>query len=212
MIKQRVPFFANTEDDTHCYQAAIASVLKYFQPNKSYSFKDLDKMSAKKEGLWTWQTQMIINLLKEGFDVVDIDSFDILAFVKDGGEYLRKKYGDEVAKQQIKNSDIVQEQRLYAEYLKLNKHIQRIPKIDDIKSLLAKGYLVVCNINSRALSNKDGYVGHYVVIFQADDKDIYFHDPGLPPLSNRKETIENFTRVWAYPNVEAKNLTAFKLA
>ena len=209
MIKQRVPFFSNSEDNTHCYQAAINSVLKYFQPNKEYSFKELDEMSAKKEGLWTWQTQMILNLLKVGFDVVDIDDFDISKFVESGEEYLKEKYGNEVAVQQVKNSDIEQEQELYAEYLVLNKHIQRIPNIKDIKLLLEKGYIIICNINSRVLNNKEGYAGHFIVVFKADDKEIYYHDPGLPPFPNRKETFEKFNSAWAYPNEEAKNLTAF---
>ena len=211
MIIKNVPFFSNTSDNTHCYQAAIASVLKYFQPEVNYSFKELEKMSAKKEGLWTWPTQMILNLLNKGFEIIDVDDFDIAKFVKDGEDYLKEKYGKEVADKQIKYSDIKQEQTLYAQYFKLKKHSQRVPTLKEMSSIINNGSLIICNINARMLSNKGGYSAHSVVLFGIDDKFVYLHDPGLPPLPNRKVTIEDFNKAWAYPNKEAKNLTAFKL-
>lgn len=45
MIIQNVPFYSNTPDDTHCFQAVLKMVLKYFQPEKYYSFEQLDKLS-----------------------------------------------------------------------------------------------------------------------------------------------------------------------
>lgn len=206
-----VPFYANTEDDMHCYQAAIASVLKYFQPDKDYTFSQLDEMSAKKEGLWTWQSQMSINLINAGYEVISVDDFDMQGFVSEGGEYLRRKYGNDVAETQIKNSDIKQEQQLEAELLEIGNHTQRIPTIDDIRSMLQKGYLLICNVNSMALNDAEGYVGHFVVVFGVNGNQILFHDPGLPPTPNRAETIEKFTKAWAYPNEEHKNLFAYKL-
>lgn len=210
-VRHDVPFYANSEDDTHCYQAAIASVLKYFQPDKDYTFDQLDEMSAKREGLWTWQTQMSINLINAGFDVVSIDDFDISAFVNEGEEYLRRKYGDDVAEAQAKHSDIKQEQELSAKYLEIGEHIQRIPSIEDVKLMLEKGYLIICNVNSMALSGNEGYVGHFVVVFGVDGEQILFHDPGLPPTPSRTETIELFNKAWAYPNEGARNLVAYKL-
>lgn len=78
-------------------------------PKRDYSFRELDKLTAKVKGLWTWPTQGLINLYKTGFSIIDIDDFDIEEFVKNGGKYLTKKYGKEVGKAQIINSNIEQE-------------------------------------------------------------------------------------------------------
>jgi hypothetical protein len=61
---QAVPFFANTPDDTHCFQAVIRGILKYFLPDRKFSWEELDRMSAQKPGMATWPQQMLINLLR----------------------------------------------------------------------------------------------------------------------------------------------------
>lgn len=208
----RIPFYPNTPDDTHCYQAALKMVLKYFLPDKEYSWDKLEKLTAKVEGLWTWPTQGLINLHKMGFNVVDIEDFDIYEFIKEGDKYLIKKYGEEVGSAQIKHGDIEQEKRIYKEYLQLNLHQQRLPDIDDIEKLLEGGYLVICNVNSHLLNDETGYAGHFAVIYDYDGKCFFLHDPGLPPLEARKVTYEDFTKAWEYPDKTAKNIQAFKLA
>ncbi len=210
-MKRKIPFYSNTPDDTHCFQAAIKSVLKYFLPEKEFSFKKLEKMSAKKEGLWTWATAMMINLHKMGFDLVDIDTFNIQKFIKNGGEYLIEKYGKEVGNAQIEHSDINQEKRLFRKYLPLHIHKTTLPSVSDIKKLVDHGYLVVCLVNSYALNAEKRYAGHFVVIFDYDANNLYMHDPGLPPRPNRKVNFKQFLKAWEYPDKKARNLTAYKL-
>ncbi|MCL5438519.1 MAG: peptidase C39 family protein [Patescibacteria group bacterium] len=210
MFRCNVQFYSNTPDDTHCYQAAICMVLKYFLSKKEFDWKKLEKLSAKKNGLWTWPTQSLINFHKMGFSIIDMDNFNIEEFIKNGGNYLIKKYGKEVGEAQIKHSDIENERRIYKKYLKLNLHQQKLPSIKDIKNLLYKGYLIICNVNSKALNNKNGYCGHMVVVCGYDDKNLYLHDPGLPPLKNRKISYRLFNKAWGYPNKDANNLTGFK--
>lgn len=210
MVVYDVPFYANTSDDTHCYQAALRSVLKYFLPGEEYTWEELERMTAKREGLWTWPTQGLLTLQKKGFDVVDISPFDIRAFIQSGGEYLLQEYGKEVADEQVKHSDIPQEQSLYQEFLQSNTYEKRLPAVDDIKAFLDKGYLVICNVNSMALNGKSGYVGHFVVVIGYDGERLYLHDPGLPPHENRKVSYEQFIKAWEYPNEKAKNVVAIR--
>lgn len=210
-MKYKVPFYSNTPDNTHCHQASIKSVLKYFVFNRNFSFSQLDKLSDKKEGLWTWGQRSNINMIKMGFDVVDIDDWNIDEFVKTGRKYLIKKYGKEVADIQEKNSDLESARKNYKEFGTYKVHENRVAEVSDIKNLLKEGYLVCCNINSKALNNIKGYSGHYVVIFGYDKINLLLHDPGLPPQPNRKVTYEQFTKAWAYPDKGAQNLTAFRL-
>ncbi|PJE63370.1 hypothetical protein COU89_03690 [Candidatus Roizmanbacteria bacterium CG10_big_fil_rev_8_21_14_0_10_45_7] len=186
MPPRPVLFFPNTPDDTHCFQAGLKMILKYFLPDKDYSMEELDVLCAKKEGLYTWASQALLNLHAMGFDIVDIDTFDIDAFMRTGGEYLIKKYGAEMGNIQVRNSDIVQEQRIYGEYSKLGIHQQHLPTITDIKHLLNEGYLACCNVNYYALNGKEGYGGHFVVIYSYDTEGLFLHDPGLPPQPHRK--------------------------
>ena len=210
MTKYTAPFYPNTPDDTHCYQAALRSVLKYFLPKKEYSWKELEQMTAKKEGLWTWQTKGLISLHKLGFEVIDISGFDIKEFIKTGEKYLQQEYGSEVANEQVTHSDIPQERALYKEFLHYVAYQKKLPTLDDIKTLLNKGFLIICNVNSSALNNRSGYVGHFVVVIGYDDEHLYLHDPGLPPLENRKVSNEQFIKSWEYPIEKAKNLTGLK--
>ena len=212
MVKYKVPFYSNTSDNTHCYQASIKSVLKYFFPEKTFSFEELDKLSEKKEGLWTWGQRATINMIKMGFDVVDIDLWDIDEFVKTGRSYLLKKFGKEVAEIQAKNSDLEAARKNYKEFGDYNVHKNRIAEIEDIKALLKKGYLVCCNVNSRALNNVKGYSGHFVVILGYDENNLFLHDPGLPPQKDRKVSLPQFIKAWAYPDKGLQNLTAFRLS
>lgn len=212
MIIKNVPFYPNTPDNLHCYQAALKMILKYFLPKKNFSWRQLEKMTAMKKSKWTWATQSLINLHEMGFDIKDIDAFDIERFVKIGKDYLLEKYGQKVANAQEKMSDLDQERRLYKEYQKLNIHEERLPDLKDIFDLIGKHYLVGSNINTYKLDNLEGYSAHSVVIFGYDENYLYMHDPGLPPRKNREVNFKQFNKAWEYPNKEARNLIGFKLS
>jgi hypothetical protein len=210
-MKLEIPFYSNTPDNTHCFQACLKMVLKYFLPECEFSWEKLEKMTAKKENLWTWPTAAILNLKKLGFDVIKIGDFDYERFAKEGEKYLIEKYGKEVAKAQVEHSDIAQEKDLARKLIKEFKPIKRPASFDDINRLILEGYIVICNVNSRILNNKPGYAGHFIVITGIENKKIILHDPGLPPYSNRKVSKILFERAWAYPSENEKNLIALKL-
>ncbi len=211
MQQYDVPFFSNTPDGTHCFQASMRSILKYFLPEREFEWTELEQMSAKKSGLSTWPTQMLMNLNSMGFEVILIEGFNVRDFIKKGSEYLNKEFGQEVASWQIKNSDVPQEQTLYSKLLKSDvKLLQNIPTQEDIKKYLSENYLLSCMLNSRRLNHKPGYVGHSITIIDQDSKGFIIHDPGLPPQKNRHVSFEDFEAAWADPNKQAKSLIAIK--
>ena len=181
-----------------------------FLTDKEYSWEELEEFSAKKEGLSTWPTQSYMNLIKMGFEVVDIDEFDNKEFIKEGGRYLIKKYGEDVAQWQIKMSDLDQERKLMKEYETYNKHQFKLPNLEDVKKALDEGFLVMCTVNSEVLNNEPGYTGHIVLIYGYDDQNLYLHDPGLPPLESRKISYKEFRKAWESPDEGARNMAAFK--
>lgn len=209
-IINSVPYFPNLSDNTHCLQAVLKMILKYFEPDKDYSYEDLDILSDKVPGMWTWATRALINLKKKGYDLVNIEEFDYLSFSRDGEKCLIEKFGYDDAQIQIKNCNLQKEMSDAKEFEEIIGNNFRLPNIIDIKVLIDKDYLVGCNINYEALENKVGYSGHFVLVFGYDDNNLYFHDPGLPAFPNRKVTLEIFNNAWASPSGKNQNLTAFK--
>ena len=209
-LDYKVPFYPNTPDGTHCFQASIKSVLKFFWPEKDFSWEELEKITAKKEGLWTWLMAGLIWLQNQGFEVKNVEIFDYGKFIESPEEYLKEFWGEEIAKIQIEHCEINQEVEYAKKFLEEVFTEKRVPSVDDIKNLLKDGYLIICNVNSRTLNDKPGYAGHFVVVKGFNENNFIIHDPGLPPQENRVVPFEKFETAWAYPDEKSKNIIAFR--
>ena len=206
----QVPFYSNTADDTHCFQATLRMVLKFFYPDEEYTWDELDHLSAKAKGLWTWPPAALIFLKEKGLDLKIITPFEYNSFIHKGGDFLIEKYGPEVGGAQIKHSDIKQEQELARKLLEVVPIVARVPEIDEIFELLDQGFLVMCNVNSRRLNKQEGYVGHFILVKSAENGQLVIHDPGLPAQENRVVDPKDFEAAWAFPNEEAKDVFGFR--
>jgi hypothetical protein len=209
-LKLEVPFYSNTPDDYHCYQAAFRMVLAYYMPNRTYTWEELDVITAHTRP-YTWPLAGTLYCISLGFQVLWIETFDYRRFSKEGYSYILETYGKEVADAQLKNSDIPQETSYAAELIQSVNVQNRVPTWDDLEACLLKGYLPICNVNSRVLSERSGYAGHSVVITGISEDGVWLHDPGLPPVENRFISCERFDKAWAYPNEQARNVTALRL-
>jgi hypothetical protein len=196
-MTNKIPFFPNSEDNTHCFQSAIQMVLKHYFPNDSYTERQLEQLTGKFRGLWTWPHAGIMYLQSKGCDLIILDAFDYALFAKQGTDYLIDTYGSEIAYQQINNSKIDQEMTYVKQLLRTEVKFDKLPTLQKTRDLIEQGYLVIFNVNAQTLNGKEGYVGHFVVAYAIDDKYVHFHDPGLPPVPNRKETLEDFEAAWA---------------
>jgi len=192
-----IPFYPNTKDNLHCSQACLKMILKYLFPNRNYSFSYLDKVTYHQKGKWTWDSALLIFLSSLGLEVIYIADFDFSKFAKFGEDYLKRIWDKKTFEIQKKYSNLSQE-RLLARQLIGNKKIKLIkkyPSLRDFKNLFKRGYLLLAAINPYALSKEDNYASHLVVILDITKKTIVFHDPGLPPIKNRRVFLKNFKRV-----------------
>ncbi len=205
----QIPFYENV-DETHCFQAVLRMILKCYWPNKDFTWEELDRISAKVDGLWTCPTASLIWLDDRGFDVQSVEMFEYEKFASDGDDYLVDFFGEEVGREQIAHCDIEQETRYARQIAKRNMSIVRTPEISDLKDQLDAGWLLICNVNSRALNGKSGYSGHFVLLIGYDSNGFIVHDPGLPGRASRKVVFENFELAWAFPNLQAKNYIAIR--
>jgi len=206
-----VPFYANTPDETHCLQASLRMILKYFWPEKEYTWEELEKISAKKEGLWTWPMATMLWLRQQGFEARNVEMFSYAEFAAKGTDYLVDMVGEKVAKEQVDHSDIKHEIQYAQRLANLDITEQRIPTLSEIKQRLDEGYLVICTVNYRTLNDLPDYSGHSVLVIDHTDNELIIHDPGLPGRANRHVSNELFEKAWAYPNEQAKNYIAVRL-
>lgn len=210
-VYKKIPFYSNTPDDTHCFQASLKMIIKYFWPSEDYSWEELERITAKVEGLGTWPTSGLIWLQEKGLKIKNIESFNYDKFIQLGGQYLIEEYGEEVGNWQIKASNIKQEIELAKIFIEVIDTEKKIPEIEDIQQLMLENYVIMANVNSMALDNANGYVGHFVIIKGFDEHGFIINDPGLPGREDHKVDFGLFEKAWAYPNEKAKNIMAFKL-
>jgi hypothetical protein len=210
-IHYPVPFYGNTPDGIHCFEASLQSVLKYFLPDRNFSMAEIEQITGKTEGLWTWPQPSLLWLHHHGFEVIQIEIFDYQRFINEGEQYLIEEYGERAGQEQISHSDITKERQICKAFLEEIEVTKSLPDIDDLKAYLDKGYLLICSINSRALNEREGYVGHAVVVIGYTEQSLFLHDPGLPPQENREVPFALFEKAWAYPTERVKNITAIKL-
>ena len=102
----KIPFFPNTGDGTHCFQAAMRMALAVLAPEREFTYDELDLISRKLPGKWTWPTAAMLWMLDNGFGVELVENFDYSRFAAEGGDYLISRYGEEVGRAQIENSDV----------------------------------------------------------------------------------------------------------
>lgn len=211
-MMREIPFFSNTGDGTHCWQAVLRMVLSYFEPECDFSYEELDRISAKQEGKWTWPTASMLWLHKRGYDLKLIEDFDFADFAQRGEAYVLDRCGEEVGKIQIEQSNIPQELGFAREFSELspNPLEVRIPNFEDLKALKEEGYLSICNLNASLLYQQPGYSAHFVLVCDLDENDLILHDPGMPPRPFVRIKREVFERAWAFPSEREKNLLALK--
>jgi len=206
MIKYNVPFFANTKDNTHCVQACFKSILKFFLPERAFSFAELGRMSKKSEGKGTWWFPMYLELKKMRFDIKEISNFDYEKYYKEGKKYLQEIYTNEQTNWYLEKSNLLDVKKYIPEFLVLVKPEVRKATNEDFERLLSEGYLLISDVNYYAIQGKVGYGSHAVVVFGFDEENFYLHDPGLPPRENLKVSKKLFQKAGG------DNLSAFKLS
>ena len=186
-------------------------VLKSFRPAEEYSWAELDAITAKAEGVGTWPFAGLTWLHEQGFDVRNIELMDNRRFALEGRSYIVEFLGEDIVAATPLLPDLSSEQAAAAKFVETVRCETRIPGFEDLRRLLADGYLAICNVNSRTLNERDGYSGHFVVVTSCDANELVLHDPGPPPRPQRRVPEGLFDKAWGYPTERAKNIAAIKL-
>jgi len=208
----KIPFYTNMKDGNHCFQACFKMILKHYFPEKNYSFKELDKLSNHIKGKWTWQGTFLLELSKMGFEVVNIENLDYKKFAKDGAEYLKTIWSEDVFNTQDQFSDLKQEQKIAQRMVEENKLklINIEVSLKDVEKYFNEGFMVVVSVNPCIFERRKCYSSHLVLITNISKDTITFHDPGLPPVENNKVSKKLFEKAMTKPWKEDTNLIAVR--
>lgn len=207
-----IPFYPNTKDNMHCMQACLKSVLKYYFPKKKYSYRYLDVVTAHQPRRLTWNSAAAVFLLNAGFEVMIIEDFSYASFARFGQRHLKKVWPVEMFRYQKKYSHLKQEQIL-AEKLVTDRRMtltERPATIRDVRSLVARGYLVICFINPYVLCGQTDYGSHSVLVTRLTKDTVTFHDPGLPPKKNKTVPLKLFLQAMRYPYPASASIMAMR--
>ncbi len=202
----KIPFYPNTGDGTHCFQAAMRMALAALVPERDYSYEELDRKSQKMPGRWTWPTAAMVWMIELGLDIKLIEDFDYVDFASRGGDYLIERFGEEVGRAQMENSD-VEFERPIARRFAARAPVERRPaELEDIRGELEGGAVVIVNLNAAPLYGQGGYSGHFVVVCEVGQGSVRLHDPGLPPNPDLVVDADLFLKAWGYPAARDRNL------
>jgi hypothetical protein len=212
MKPSKPKFFSNTADDAHCLHASVKMALASASPSRNFSFPELFALSGNSGQALTWPLRTAATLASSGYKIAYIDPLDLQSFIHDPVQTMTEVYGSEVAEAQVRGSDI--EQVVDDARLLLSRNASmlsfRVPAIDDLISLIQAGYYCICNVNAKALDDREGYAGHFVLLYDwySNEREFVVHNPGLPAQEEMQISEQRFLAAWSYPTDVYRNILA----
>lgn len=186
--------------------------LKYFFPKKIFTYAELNMITGHLKGYGTSMSLVLDLLEKQGLEVVNLENFNYSRFAGEGEKYCAEIWSPETLEGQKQLTDLAHEQRL-AKVLLKNKDVKLIYKvctIEDVIEYNKKGYILMVAVNPHALRKEEGYWSHLVVVTEVSKTEVTFHEPGLPPVPNRKVTPEIFAVAMTPPRLENTGVVAVR--
>ena len=190
-------FVQNSEDDNHCVNAVFRMVAIELL-GRDFTWEEIDKLTKAVPGKGTWTFIGEMEFAKLGLKIKNIEPVDYEKLFDLGAEYLTTIMGKDASDYYLKNSNIASVLKYVPEYLKYVDHESKRATVSEITNYLKEGKLIGAEVNSRILNHKDGFMLHFVLLYDFDGENIILHDPGLPPIKSRKVSLEEFNRCFNY--------------
>lgn len=167
-----------------------------------------DRMTGYVEGRGTWQFRMLLALADYGLHAVDHEKFNVREFIDDPVSAIREQFRDEAAVQSILDeTDLAAECEALASCVQspFITFIESVPTFDDLSAQIAKGRLVMVNVNLQVLEGKSAREGHILILENIDGDTVVAHDPGPNGGLGRSFPRDLFQKAWQSPSIAAAN-------
>ena len=186
-----MPFFKN-HDGNQCMQVTMKIVLKHFL-DKDFSLEELDKLTGRKKGFWTWTSQIVPVLYDLGLEVKYYSKTDLEPFLE-GETFIRRHFGKD-AEKILKYADLPVVMNSIRKSLKYRLFEKKVLSINDIESHIQDRHVPLVLIDhNKIIGKNDFYQGHFVVVTGFDEENIYYHESGPNnPQANKKIKKEIFS-------------------
>jgi len=201
----KIPFIRNL--DNQCMQANMLTTLRYFFPDKKFTFAQINKKMRRKRQKWTFPIQAALVLKDFGLKVKAYSSKDIATERKEIINFFRKAFGEDFDTV-IKNIDI--ETIKYFRKRAKRERVFEVRKnsIKNLERYFKKGYIVIPCIDWNVLHSKKGpFEGHFVTIVNMDKNNVWIHDPNQGP--NIKYSRELFNKAYTVQAIDDDVLVIF---
>ncbi len=201
-MKLDVPFYTNTNDGNQCMQVSMQGVLDYFL-KKKMDVNELDRLTGRKVGYWTYTTQIVGALWDLGLNVKCYSSDPLEPYLHDVTtlkKYIKKTYPNQ-AKIVFKFSDFPVTIAFSKKLAKYHLFEQRILSFSEIEKHLKQGHIPILLIDHSVLrKSKVGYRGHSVIVTGFTKDSVTYHESGpKDPTPHCRVSKKLFIRAWNAP-------------
>ncbi len=171
-----IPYYQQTESG-NCLQTQLKMALKYYYPEKDYSFDYLDEMTGRTQGKWTWTSQAISFLLEEGLDIYYYSTTPYDDILAGGEDFLLSHYGEEDGNIMLRHTNF---DALYDSIRVLNdtgRYINKKLDFGYLEQEFDKGAHLIVLIDVATLYDTRGsFSGHFTTVTGFDDEYVWFHN------------------------------------
>ncbi|MDX9970375.1 MAG: hypothetical protein RBS56_00505 [Candidatus Gracilibacteria bacterium] len=194
-MQLNIPFFLNDNDGNQCMQVTMKTVLKYFL-DKDFTLEELDKLTGRKNGLWTWTTQAITVLDDLGLNIKYYSKTDLAPFLE-GEPFIHQHFGKD-AEKILKYSDLPVVIASIKKSLEYNFFENRVLPFEEIEAHISRGHIPIMGIDHNKIIGKNGeFQGHIIIVTGFDEQFVYYHDSGPNnPEQNKKISKSTFLEAW----------------
>jgi hypothetical protein len=209
----KIPPFYENPDGFSCMAACIRMGVEFFKPDIKPEFKDIDRLTGRREGEGTWPHGTYHALNDLGFEVEAYEpAMDYEAFIVDPEGYTKDAFADkpEFLAWLLGSHDLKAAAADAQELMVRNIEVKRdVPNVGMMKDYLKRGWLVIPNVDMYVLQNKEGGPeGHAVLIFAADNTNVRLHDPDAG--ADMLIPIQKLEDAWDYTGAMRREMLAFR--
>ncbi len=185
-----VTFFPNKEDNIHCLQSSVKSLLSFYFPDKIFTDELIEEKTLYSGG-WSWLVPTVVWLNELGLEVSFFSRLNYEELSNRGEEYLRELKGDILYNHEHQNgaylnfASIQESSKTMIELGLWNNQNLSVAELSS--SLEASNTLAISKTVYEWMDGRQGLTGHFVLVLkQYKPGEWLVHDPGLPQKENRK--------------------------
>ncbi|MBI2658376.1 hypothetical protein HYX08_06825 [Candidatus Woesearchaeota archaeon] len=190
-----VPFYENKLEGNQCMQASMKSVLKHFL-DKEFSLQELDRLTGRKKGFWTWTSQIVTVLHDLGLDLKYYSKTDLGPFLE-GEPFIRKHFGKDADKI-LKFTDLPEVMKSIKKLKKYGVFEKKRLSFDDIANYIKQQHVPLMLIDWNKIAGiKGSFQGHLVVVTGFDEENVFYHESGpRNPAPDKQVSKKIFMEAW----------------